>query len=296
MLKLEIRQNPPRSIWLVTKVTIGKNTQNDISLNAPGVEDFHLVFSLDGDTVYLIDKSTHGVFINGERVDDRQAVHSGDSISVGEVMMDIIDPKQVVIDQTNDMTVNADRWMLRAITGWLAGREIPIEKSTVIGRDDGCDVTIPGTHLSRRHAEITVLDGKLHVKDLGSVNGTFVNGERIEEADVVPGDEVRFDLLSFFVLGPGQTQQTARVFVSKPIQPIEIDTNPAVRIGEAKPTSLGNSPEYVQAYNEQLAALKSQKKRETALKKRNAILGWLIVSVLLLGVLAAIYYVAHKFI
>lgn len=295
MLKLDIRQNPPRSIWLVTKVSIGRNSQNDIILNAPGVDDVHIVFSVEGDTVYLIDKSTQGTFINGERVTDRTAIHSGDSITAGEVMMDIIDPKQAIIDNTNTTTVNADRWMLRAITGWLAGQEIPIDNSVVIGRDEACDVKIPGTHLSRRHAEITVRENRLHIKDLGSTNGTFVNGERIDEADVVPGDEVRFDLLSFFVLGPHQnTEQHERLFVSKATQNVEIDTNPAVRIGEAKPTSMGNSEEYVAAYNQQLAALKAQKKQQSKNAKRDAILGWVIVIAVIVALSAAIFHWTHN--
>lgn len=289
MLKLDIRQNPPRSIWLVTKVTVGKDSQNDIILNVPGVEDFHVMFHLDGDTVYLTDKSKQGTFLNGERVVERTAIQSGDSITVGEVVMDIIDPKQAIIENTNEPKVNSERWILRAITGWLAGQEIVIDDAITLGRDKSCDVTIPGTHLSRHHAQITVQGNKLHIKDLGSTNGTFLNGERIDEADVVPGDEVRFDLLSFFVLGPAtsaQTQESDRLFVSKAMQYVEVDTNPAVRVGEAKPTSLGNSDEYVKAYNEQLAALKAQKKQQSKNAKRDAILGWVIV----IGVMIALVW------
>lgn len=294
MLKLDVHQNPPRSIWLVTKISIGKGSQNDIILNAPGIDDVHAVFSVEGDHVYLLDKSTQGTFINGERVIDRVMVSSGDSITMGEVLMDIIDPKQVIIDNSNATTVNADRWMLKALTGWLAGQEITIDHPIVIGRDPSCDVTIPGTHLSRRHAEISVHDDKLHVKDLGSTNGTFLNGERIQEADVVPGDELRFDLLSFFVLGPSiKVEKNERLLVSKHTK-IEIDTNHAVRTGEAKPTSLGNSEEYVAAYNQQLAALKAKKKQESKNAKRDAILGWMIVAAIITSLLMAItHWINH---
>src|SRR5690606_311324 len=44
--------------------------------------------------------------------------------------------------------------------------------------------------------------GLLYVRDLGSANGTFLNGERVNEARVRRGDELRFDTLSFGVIGP----------------------------------------------------------------------------------------------
>lgn len=289
MLKLDIRQNPPRSIWLVTKVTVGKNPQNDVVLNVSGVDDFHLTFTVEGDTVYLTDKSTQGTFVNSERVNERVAIKSGDWITVGDVGMDVIDPKQAIIENRINQT-KADRWVLRAITGWLAGQEIPIESTIILGRDKDCDVTIPGTHLSRHHAQITVEEDRLHVRDLESANGTFLNGERITEADVVPGDEIRFDLLSFFVLGPDSTAKKDRRLIARPQQNIIIDTNPAVRIGEAKPTSMGNSEEYVEAYNQQVAALKAEKKRQAKQQKRDTLLGWLIVILVLVSIMAVIYY------
>ena len=45
-------------------------------------------------------------------------------------------------------------------------------------------------------------EGLLYVKDLGSSNGTYVNGQRIQEARVKRGDDLRFDTLSFGVIGP----------------------------------------------------------------------------------------------
>ena len=54
-----------------------------------------------------------------------------------------------------------------------------------IGRDAGCTVQIDGdTFVSSRHARVFVVDGQAMVEDLGSTNGTFVNGER----RLLPGD------------------------------------------------------------------------------------------------------------
>ena len=69
------------------------------------------------------------------------------------------------------------------------------------GRDANCEAIIPETSLSRRHARFFVKDKALFVEDLGSTNGTFVNGEQLEkEARLVRyNDIVCFDILEFKV-------------------------------------------------------------------------------------------------
>lgn len=95
------------------------------------------------------------------------------------------------------------RWKLVASGSWLSGQEFPLyEEGTVLGRGKACDITVPGTHLSRHHAELQVQGDQLRVKDLQSANGTFLNEERINEAVAVPGDILRVDVYSFRVVGP----------------------------------------------------------------------------------------------
>lgn len=289
MLKLEIRQDPPQSIWLIGKVRVGKNVQNDIVLNADGIDGFHLVFEAENQSVMLIDKSSTGTFVNGKHVVDRIQVKSGDWITIGSIEMDIVDPKQMIFKNHIQPAASTDGWMLKAITGWLAGQEIPIEQTVVIGRDEECDITVAGTHLSLRHAEISIQENCLHIKDFGSVTGTFLNGVRITEADVVSGDEIRFDLLSFLVIGPAGDTPQHRKLKTKAAPNVHINNDPAVRIGEAKPTSMGNSEEYVAAYNEQLKMLKKEKKRQ----KRDLVLGWIIIAVIVALSAAIIYFLTH---
>lgn len=95
------------------------------------------------------------------------------------------------------------RWKLVANGSWLAGQEFPIyEEGTVLGRGKTCDVTIPGTHLSRAHAELAVKGNELIVKDLASANGTFINEERITVATAASGDILRVDVYTFRIAGP----------------------------------------------------------------------------------------------
>src|SRR5437588_1825343 len=61
---------------------------------------------------------------------------------------------------------------------------------TLIGRASECQVQTQDALVSRRHARI-IWDGGYWIEDLGSSNGVFVGGERVQKAPLRPGDEVR---------------------------------------------------------------------------------------------------------
>jgi len=65
-------------------------------------------------------------------------------------------------------------------SGPMAGKAFPLEKSEVIiGRDLTCDVVINDPEVSRRHARLFLQGANYVLEDLGSTNGTFVNGQRL---------------------------------------------------------------------------------------------------------------------
>ena len=68
----------------------------------------------------------------------------------------------------------------------LSGHDGPVS----IGRESGNVVQLDDNEVSRRHAEIRVSEGVPSIVDLGSSNGTFVNGRRVERTRLVPGDQV----------------------------------------------------------------------------------------------------------
>ncbi len=57
---------------------------------------------------------------------------------------------------------------------------IPPESVTIVGRQQGCQIRIVSSLVSRKHCELTERGGTLRIRDLGSSNGTYVNGQRIE--------------------------------------------------------------------------------------------------------------------
>lgn len=68
----------------------------------------------------------------------------------------------------------------------IGTRSVPVTKLLVLGRGLEADVQLPDTGVSRRHAQI---DGR-RLTDLGSTNGTRVNGNRVAEADLEDGDRI----------------------------------------------------------------------------------------------------------
>jgi pSer/pThr/pTyr-binding forkhead associated (FHA) protein len=72
----------------------------------------------------------------------------------------------------------------------------------VVGRHSGADLRLPLPDVSRRHCRFSFREGQWWLYDLNSLNGVFVNGERIEHAPVRPGDTVRIGGFTFTVEVP----------------------------------------------------------------------------------------------
>ena len=71
----------------------------------------------------------------------------------------------------------------------------------IIGRDPGCRLVIPAPTVSRRHAELRRAEAGWEVVDLGSTNGTWVNGWRVDRALVRPGDDLVIGDVRIAVVG-----------------------------------------------------------------------------------------------
>ncbi|MBC8108950.1 MAG: FHA domain-containing protein [Anaerolineae bacterium] len=70
---------------------------------------------------------------------------------------------------------------------------------TVVGRREDCDFRIPLGEISRKHCRIIKDDETLKVEDLGSSNGTFHNGERVQSCELSPGDTLQVGSVAFVV-------------------------------------------------------------------------------------------------
>jgi pSer/pThr/pTyr-binding forkhead associated (FHA) protein len=75
-----------------------------------------------------------------------------------------------------------------------------VKESTVIGRREDCDLRIPVSEVSRKHCRIVKDGDQLRVEDLGSSNGTYHNGQRVQGGTVLnPGDSVQVGPVVFVV-------------------------------------------------------------------------------------------------
>src|SRR5688500_17339968 len=96
----------------------------------------------------------------------------------------------------------------------FSGRPIaamPAGGRLAAGRAVESDVTLTDPTISRRHAELRSDDGVLLVRDLGSRNGTFRNGQRVDVAQLRAGDSVTFGALTLRIadVAPAQAPQPA---------------------------------------------------------------------------------------
>lgn len=82
-------------------------------------------------------------------------------------------------------------YKLVAVAGKLRGQEFELhDGENTCGRDSGCDVHLPVQGISKKHMSVTVTDDVCYINDLGSSNGTFLNGKIVKRATAENGDKV----------------------------------------------------------------------------------------------------------
>jgi pSer/pThr/pTyr-binding forkhead associated (FHA) protein len=86
----------------------------------------------------------------------------------------------------------SDGYALKFISGKYQGGEFPLkgDKQLIIGRSSELDIVLVEDMVSRKHAKITLTAGKITIEDLGSTNGTFVNGEKVKSSRLKEGDRI----------------------------------------------------------------------------------------------------------
>lgn len=112
--------------------------------------------------------------------------------------------------------------VLRFISGKYQGGEFPLMEGVpvIVGRSSDLDMVLVEEMVSRRHAHIEMRDGVVRVEDLGSTNGTFVNGERVQKASLTEGDRLLIGtsilkLVSVEDAPPGSRRNLQRVAFGK---------------------------------------------------------------------------------
>lgn len=156
-------------------------------------------------------KSQSGTRVNGVQIAQAQPLQSGDQIQIGGATLTFImrnvtawtertkaesaRPAAMATSHTavqNTGTMHSAPKRLMITAGPAAGTVLPILHEITLGRDPvSVNTPIPADDkLSRKHARISVTGGSVVLEDCGSTNGTFVNGQRITQQELVIGDTI----------------------------------------------------------------------------------------------------------
>lgn len=201
---------------------VGSDPDANIVLDRPGVMPQHCQLHVTASGVMLDVPPGTTVSVNGRQVDGLIALRPGDNVAFDQVEARLasMEPAAAVrhqagipgrmIDSANDdpgataVRPVVPRFVLRGVSGEAFGRTYPVLGVTTIGRAPECDLRLDEPGMSRVHARLLPTEDGLLLEDLGSTNGSFVNGKRVLRGEARAGDEIGFDTLRFRLLAPGQ--------------------------------------------------------------------------------------------
>lgn len=195
---------------------IGSAHDAEVALPAAdGLEPVHCELQVGPQGVQLRVPQGLRVLVNERPVDGLIALRADDTIGVGPARIRLLpagaaDPVAAPaargdgpVDATMVRPV-VPKFVLRGLSGDLFGRTFPLHASMGVGRADDAGLRIPLEGISRQHARLTPAGDEVLVEDLGSANGTWLNGRRVTRAQAVHGDELRFDTQRFQLVVPGE--------------------------------------------------------------------------------------------
>jgi pSer/pThr/pTyr-binding forkhead associated (FHA) protein len=166
---------------------LGANPDNEVVIRVDGVSRTHARIVGQQDGYFLEDSnSRNGTWLNGERVTSPRRLRHLDVITLGR-FADV-----VFVEREGAMpAVEADESPLRVQIEWVDGPsrgtmvEIPLGES-LIGRAESCAIVVDSSAASRAHARLTVSADRVTIEDLGSANGTTVDGQPITTPVTLP--------------------------------------------------------------------------------------------------------------
>jgi len=199
--------------WTIEElpVTIGRKSENNIVLDEKNVSRKHAVIDKKEDLFVIQDLgSTGGTLVNGEKVDESE-IHTGDVITIGNFTIHfdsgLADDERTVYDadektmlEDDGTALDEDRTKfyeepeatLKVIKADNLEGEFTIgEGETILGREDDADIVIDDSRVSRQHCSIKLENDVFVLSDLGSSNGTFVNGLKTDTKTLENGDKIQ---------------------------------------------------------------------------------------------------------
>ena len=236
------------------ETSLGAAASNAVVLKGEGVQPIHASLLHDRRGLTLIvregGQATH---VNARPVREKAILRVGDMVSLGHVLVAIkpdsaqyvtsrIPPKtsqdEVMSEQNNETRYRMapPKAVLRGVSGTYFGKVIPVSGRLTIGRGNDCDLVLDEPEMSRRHAMVEATPAGIWLRDLGSSNGTYVNGVQVRDAVLFTGDQLAFDRNRFLIEAPGTPTRPQgmdvqeigggkpQVEVTQTLQAIRLDT------------------------------------------------------------------------
>jgi pSer/pThr/pTyr-binding forkhead associated (FHA) protein len=188
---------------------IGTAQGNTIRLDVDGVKPWHarLVVDQRGMILEVLDAQAR-THVNARPIVEKALLRLGDVINFEKVAVIIKPDDDGIIDTRIPAEVEPGkaselpRVVLRGVSGAHFGKTIRVTERLLIGnRSSGLDIDEPG--MSERHVAIDATDDAIYLRDLGSASGTEVNGVKLRNAVLHPGDQISFGRNRFVLEAPG---------------------------------------------------------------------------------------------
>ncbi len=168
----------------------GSDDANPVNIRGSGVLPTHARLSLSEGAIWVEPIDSAPLLINGAAITGRTAIENGDWVAFGSALV------QVLLREAALSSPDGDAHSSIHFDGSGAAREI------IVGRLPACGLPIQSPLVSREHARVVCSHGQVWIEDLGSTNGTYVNGARIgERVALAPGDRVAFATYVFVFTG-----------------------------------------------------------------------------------------------
>jgi len=202
---------PPRSEILPSEnVIVGRAAEVDLILSHPEVSRRHCRILREGESWFVEDLgSQRGTSVNGNRISGRTALRPGDQIQVGPVLL--------ALGVSHEESSTAPELVNPLGSCMYKGKpadSISLGSDLIFGRSGDVDVLLSDPVVSRRHAMIESGPKGYRLLDLHSKSGSFVNGRRFDEHDLVIGDQIQFGPF-FFIYDGKQLIRVRRLSVGR---------------------------------------------------------------------------------
>jgi FHA domain len=198
--------------WAEGRLTVGRGPDQRVVLAHPALAEAHLCFECDPVRgIELLVANGADVHLNSRPVREKALVRLGDMLLIGPIHAIIkadSDEREAPPEPFDDGVAPGIRNLsarvsLRAVAGQYFGKSIGLRARNVVGRGSECDLILDEPNMARQHACIESTGRGVYLRDLGSQNGTLLNGIAVRDAVLKAGDQLAFEQNRFVIEAVG---------------------------------------------------------------------------------------------